>query len=333
MRRLPRYFAPAIAVAVALLGCGRAHPTARSERHLGTERPLSKVTAALLGSLPSAVEDAASAGFDSGRVVLLGGLDAADTSTASITVLDGGSATPVGLLPAAQHDAQATRLGQDVFVFGGGQVSSYDHILRYDPASGTVAQVATLPSPASDVAVAALRGVAYVVGGYDGSNALDTILAWQPGRGARVVALLPSGLRYAAVAAIGSRLIIAGGTTPNGPSDAILSFDPATGAVDRIGTLPVPLTHASAAALDDRVLVIGGRRELTGAEVSSITAVDPTTGSATLVGHLPHPLADAAAVALGDRVIVAGGETSGEAVSTVLALTPQPPEGRLGAGK
>ena len=73
-------------------------------------------------------------------------------------------------------------------------------------------QVASLPTPTSDAAVAALAGTAYVVGGYDGQQALDTIVAWRPGDTRKVVARLPYGLRYAAVAATDGRLLIAGGS-------------------------------------------------------------------------------------------------------------------------
>lgn len=163
-------------------------------------------------------------------------------------------------------------------MFGGGQLAQYDHILRYDPATGAVSQVGSLPTPASDVAVASLSGTAYVVGGYDGTNWLDTILAWRPGSSPRVVAHLPFGLRYAAIAPDGGNLIVAGGTTPSGLSDAILSFNPATGRVRRIGRLPIALTHASAAQVDGRVLVIGGRRQLAGDQTSLILAVDPDSG-------------------------------------------------------
>src|SRR5437763_1689924 len=82
-----------------------------------------------------------------------------------------------------------------------------------------------------------------------GSGALDTILAWQPGRPARAVGHLPEAVRYAAVAASGSRLLVAGGTVAGAPCDWIFSFDPSTGAVTRIGRLPYPLTHATAATL------------------------------------------------------------------------------------
>src|SRR5256885_6280646 len=38
-----------------------------------------------------------------------------------------------------------------------------------------------LPRPASDVSAAVVGNTAYVVGGYDGAQPLDTIVAWRPG--------------------------------------------------------------------------------------------------------------------------------------------------------
>ena len=209
-----------------------------------------------------------------------------------------------------------------MYVFGGGQFAQYDHILRYDPATGVVSQVGSLPTPASDVAVASVGGTAYVVGGYDGTNWLDTILAWRPGSPPRVVAHLPFGLRYAAIAADGGRLIVAGGTTPSGISDVILTFNSATGKVLQIGRLPVALTHASAAVVDGRILIIGGRRQLTGEQTSSILAVDPNSGATRRVGQLPLPLSDASTATIGKAVIVAGGESTDGTQRAVLALTP-----------
>jgi hypothetical protein len=225
-------------------------------------------------------------------------------------------------LPVPQHDAQAALLGRYVYVFGGGQSSSYDHILRYDPVSGTVINAGTLPSAASDVGVTEIGSTAYVVGGFNGTTSLDTILAWRPGEKPRAVGRLPSGLRYAAVAASGGRLIIAGGTTPSGMSNSILSFDPASGSVSRIGQLPFALTHSSAAPADGRVLIIGGRRQLTGARTDAILAINPATGRVRQVGALPQALSDAAVASSGAHITVAGGENTGGTSGTVLSLAP-----------
>jgi hypothetical protein len=184
---------PVIAVIVALSSAGsspRPRTAPRSATALSAGA-VTKVRVATLGTLPAPVQFPAAAPVGGDRIVLLGGLDASGSSTAAITTLSGGRAVSSGQLPAAQHDAQAATLGAEVYVFGGGGLQSYDHILRFDPASGQVTQVGRLPQPASDVAVAAVGDTAYVVGGYNGVDALDTIVAWRPGGTAQVVAHLP----------------------------------------------------------------------------------------------------------------------------------------------
>ncbi len=228
-----------------------------------------------LFSLPAPVQDPASAAIGGNRFVLLGGLTAADVSTAD--VIESSLRAPLrsSQLPGAQHDAQAATLGGRAYVFGGGQFQQYDHILGYDPLRGAVSPAGSLPRPASDVTAAAVGDTAYVVGGFDGTNWLDTIVAWRPGRPASVVGHLPVGLRYAAAASAGGELVIAGGTTPTGVSDAVLRFDPKTGRVTRLARLPHPITHASAAALGGRVYVIGGRGAAVTPQFADVLAIDP----------------------------------------------------------
>lgn len=308
-------------VILALLGSGggSSGPAATPGRtRVQIER---RLAVSALGTLPVSVQDAAAAALGGRRLALLGGLDTPQASTAAITVLDGGSARRSGALPAAQHDAPAAALNGAVYVFGGGVVDSYDHILRYDPASGATTAAGTLPSRTSDAGVGVLGATAYVVGGYDGARALDTIVAWQPGGPARVVARLPTGLRYAAVAAVGQRLIVAGGTDSTGTSDKILSFDPATGAVQQIGLLPGALTHASAATLGGLVYVVGGRSSPSGPATDAILAIDPATGAPRRAGQLPRPLSDAAVLVVDGRIVVAGGQSTGAPVRSVMAIT------------
>jgi hypothetical protein len=277
-------------------------------------------------TLPFALQDAAAVALGDGRVALLGGLNATDTSTATVSVLDAHAAAAVGVqLPEAQHDAQGVLLDGRVYVFGGGQFSSYSHILSYDPASGRMTQAGSLPTPTSDAAVAAIDGTAYVVGGYDGQQALDTIVAWHPGARPQIVARLPYGLRYAAIGAGGGRLVIAGGSQDEAATAAILSFNPASLRVQRLGDLPEPITHAAAVALGPYVYVIGGRGSASDTQSSAITAIDAATGSITRVGRLPQPLSDAGAVLVGDRVWLAGGQSSQGTVNAVYELTPRAP--------
>jgi N-acetylneuraminic acid mutarotase len=316
-----------IVVALVLLLAGG------SSHHASSASPGTRVQTVVsmgetrLGTLPAAVQDAAVASLGGERLVMLGGLDSAQSSTARVNVLSGATALGAGALPEAQHDAQAAALAGSVYVFGGGRVSSFDHILRYDPATGGVSSAGTLPTAASDVAVATIGETAYIVGGYDGVHPLDTILAWRPGSAPQVVAHLPFGVRYAALAPVGGRLLIAGGTTESGVSDAIYSFQPPSGttagSLKQVGTLPVPLTHATAAQAGGRVYIVGGREQVSGAQTAAILAVDPSTGRVERVGTLAQPLSDAAVLAEGGRLLVLGGESPSGTQSAILALTPR----------
>ena len=276
-----------------------------------------------LFSLAAPLRDPASALIPGGRFVFLGGLDAADSSTAGIELANVHGTLRTFRLPLAQHDAQAAALGRRVYVFGGGSFSELDHIVSLDPATGAVITVGQLPRAQSDVAVAALGGTAYIVGGYDGTNWLNTILAWRPGSRVRVVGHLPVGLRYSAVSAVDGRLLVIGGSTPTVASDAIYSFDPATGTVRKIGRLRHPITHASAAALGSTVYLIGGRGDLLNAQTAAVWAIDPQTGAVRSAGRLPQALSDTGTLTVSDAIVVAGGlDAAGGTSSAVGEFVP-----------
>jgi hypothetical protein len=270
--------------------------------------------------LPTALQFPAAAALEGQQFVLLGGLESGESSTSAVTVFEAGRAIAHASLPEPQHDAPAVRLGGMVYVFGGGQEASYDHILRFDPGTSSVTQAGTLPQASSDSAAAVVGETAYVIGGYNGQQALDTIVAWRPGGGAEVVAHLPSGLRYAAAAASGGSIVIAGGTPGEAASSAILRFDPSTRQVLPIGQLPAATEHASAFALGRYVYLVGGRGSAPGSETSAIVAIDPSTGRTASAGTLPQALSDAGVVAAQGGAWVAGGAAAGGPVDSILQL-------------
>ena len=277
------------------------------------------------GDLPAPVQDAAAATTAQDRgVILLGGLTAADTSTAAIVVAHPTGARQRGVLPTALHDAGAVRLGASTYLFGGGDGSKQlDGIVRVDAATGATADAGRLPSPSSDQAAAELAGTAYVVGGYTGSHWLDTIVAWRPGSSARVVAHLPAPLRYAAVTAVDDRLLIAGGSLPNGSaSDEVFAYVPAEHRVVRIGRLPAPTTHAAAAALGGVAYVVGGRGATLGSGTARVIAVDVRSRRIWRAGHLSTWRSDLAAATVGTRILLAGGRGPGGAESAISELMP-----------
>jgi YVTN family beta-propeller protein len=276
-----------------------------------------------LPSLDASLQDAAGARLNDSAVVL-GGLNAADTSTESVITIGAGAHTQTDRLPGARHDAAAASIGGDVFVFGGGNgISELSEIVRVESRGSSRAVVGHLPKPSSDVGAAAIAGTAFIVGGYTGTAWLDTIVAWRPGRDARVVAHLPTPLRYAAVSASGGRLVIAGGSLPSGAAGReIYTFDPRTRKVLRIGELPAATTHAAGAALAGLVYVIGGRGSALGTATDRIVSVDPVRRRIRPAGRLPQRLSDATAVSLPGRIVVVGGRANSGTIADVLELRP-----------
>jgi DNA-binding beta-propeller fold protein YncE len=284
-----------------------------------------------LRSLPAPLQDAAAAPSGSGAL-LLGGLNAADTSIEDVRFVSRLRDAMRGSLPGVRHDAAAVSLGGSAYVFGGGNgPSQLDEIVKVDP-TGRASVVGRLPQPASDVSAAVIAGKAYVVGGFTGTRWLNTILAWTPGSAPRVVARLPVALRYAAVTAAGGKLLIAGGSMPSGTaSRVVLAFDPARRRLRAIADLPAPLTHAAAATLHGIAYVIGGRGASAGTAVARVSAIDPENGRLRPAGSLAEPRSDLAAVTVPGGILLAGGRGPAGTTSKVGELVTKPPVRRVAA--
>jgi hypothetical protein len=326
----------ALALVLTLGGCGGSAGTAshsaggRSHRARGarTRTPAPKPVAVRLAyrslySLPAPLRDPAFAAVGGTRFAMLGGLDAADSSSSEVQVADLHHVLHSTVISSgAQHDAQGAFLDGKVFVFGGGAFTELDHILSFAPPGGPVTPVGSLPHAQSDVAVSQYGGTAYIVGGYDGNVFLNTILAWRPGAAPRVVGHLPVGLRYSAVAVADGGLLVVGGSTPNGASDAIYRFDLRTDQVRQLGRLPHPVTHGGAAALGAEVYLVGGRGDPVNAQTASVWSIDPLTGRVRSAGRLPEPISDAAVLTIGGGIVVAGGQSPGATLAGVGELVP-----------
>ena len=85
-----------------------------------------------------------------------------------------------------------------------------DAVYRFDPASGRVAQIATLPVPVAHAPLVALGGSLYLIGG-DGSDAIWRI---QPGGRVTLAGRLPHPLANAAAVAVGTRCTSSAATAP-----------------------------------------------------------------------------------------------------------------------
>jgi hypothetical protein len=258
-------------------------------------------------ALPAPVQLPGLARTADGRVVAVGGLDAADASTADVIGVLPARIRPIGHLPQAAHDIGVTAIGHTVYAFGGGTASGPIATITALGDDGRARVAGRLPVAMSDTAAVTLGATAYVIGGYTSTTPLRSVLAFRPGHGMRVAAELPHRLRYAAAAAIGARIYVAGGTTGTQARREIVEVDPASHRVRVVGRLPAPLAHAAGAALGGTFYVLGGRGDALTGQQATIWAFDPATQRVRRAGRLPQALSDLAAVADGDHLVVVGG--------------------------
>jgi Kelch motif len=243
-----------------------------------------------------------------GAVLLAGGLDSAQSSTAGVFRMSPatGALTSLGSVPHAFHDAAGAVIGDGLYVFGGGSATSSSAVQRFDLRTHASSIVAHLPHPLSDLVAAQTPDGVFLVGGYDGHVPRREIWRTRDGVHFTQVGLLPMGLRYPAVTALGSTVVIAGGTSAAGPSSRVFALDTATGALRPVGSLPQPTADAHAFALRGKAYIAGGT---TGAIVRITPSIAQVDGSLLV--------SNGAAVSLSGSALVIGGETGGRPIAAV----------------
>ena len=263
-----------------------------------------------------------------GGPLILGGLDSTSASVSGVFQMDAGTGKlhEAGALSGPLHDAAAAALGGQVLVFGGGTEASTDAVQALPAPGGAVAAgttahaVGRLPSVRSDLSAVTIGGHAYVLGGYDGSKPIDSVLQTSDGKSFTQVATLPDPARYMAVAALGGRIYAFGGETASGgASDAIRAVDPRAKTARVIGHLPQAISHAGAVVLGGHVYVLGG--EAGGRASNAIWRFEPGSATVKPAGRLPVAVAGGGAATVGSTGYLIGGTGAGEApLRTVIAL-------------
>ncbi len=277
-----------------------------------------------LGS-PVSREFAAPVGAD---ILLAGGLDSGNNSLSAVVLLDPrtGHVTPAGQLALPVHDAGGAVLPSGTFVFGGGAAASTAEVQRL-VSTGPSSGIANLPDARSDLAVATVRGRAYVIGGYDGATLTRQVLMTTDGASFAPAGALTVPVRYPAVAVVGDTIWVLGGQTASGVTTAIQRINTASGAITVAGHLPRGLAGASAFVLGGQIVLAGGS-DASGSPTTSLLHLDPSTGRALACGRLPAAVQDAGSAAIGSVGYLLGGEqpTTTDSVMTV-SLSADPGSG------
>jgi outer membrane protein assembly factor BamB len=248
---------------------------------------------------------------DGAGLTVLGGLTPDGSSLSGVSAVDPrtGSILAVGSLADVVHDAAAAIVGRRVVVFGGGSPSTVAGVQSIaspatpPSAEGTGSVIGALPQPRSDLAVATISAgtkghtttTDYIVGGYDGTHYLSSVLATVDGTHFAPVGTLSVLVRYPAVVASGGMIYAFGGETASAASittatDDIQMIDPKTHTDAIVGHLPQAIYGAAAFVIDGTIYIAGGQVPQ-GPTQTQIEAFVPRTHRILHAGLLPQAVA------------------------------------------
>ncbi len=315
----------AIVLGAGAIGCGSSSSSSSANgarrRHTtpapARPHPPAALRAVATFHLPAARSGIAATEFGS-KLVVIGGLSAAQTSTATVFTIDGHDhAGAVATLPGPVHDAAASVVSDRLLLFGGGEFEGSNRIIAVAP--GHPRQIGTLPQALSDLDSVRIGDVTYVVGGWNGTATNSAIYAVRRDGSVRAAGRFPTGKRYPAAAALDGQVVVAGGETTSGtPTASVWAFDPATGTVTHLPDLPAPIDHTTGASLDGSFYLFGGLQR--GTLSATILSWRPGQPHWRRAGRLPGAVADSGAAPFDGGIAVAGGHGSSGTVSTVTLL-------------
>ena len=182
-------------------------------------------------------------------------------------------------------------------------------------AQGTYTEKALTPIIRSEVAVVAMGGKIYVVGGEAGDVKDSPLLQeYDPATDKwRDLAPMPQGASHLAAAVLNGKIYAAGGFTMNvhlKPVDRFFVYDLKTNSWKTLPPLSAPLGSVGLAAVAGKIHAIGGR----GPDqivVATHEVYDPATNKWTDAAPLPVPRDHFGIVVLDGRIHVVGGRGSG----------------------
>ncbi|HEX2066279.1 MAG TPA: kelch repeat-containing protein, partial [Candidatus Thermoplasmatota archaeon] len=221
-------------------------------------------------------------------------------------------------LPSAIHAAASVRIGDSIYLFGGGASSATDKILRLNLTSGAVTtQAARLPATTRYASAATDGRYAYVFGGLASSSTYRSdITRYDPvlDVAVRITANPPlPAIAYTGAVWSGQSAYLFGGATPGGaPADTILRFDASSSppSVTALAEkLPAKLLRIGTAWDGRFAYLFGGSTTDPARPSDGVLRFDSVTQKVTaLPTKLPTPRAFASAFWDGARAYIVGGQ-------------------------
>lgn len=188
----------------------------------------------------------------------------------------------------------------------------------YDPETDSWSVEVAPPAPARFYTQAlAAYGRLFLIGGYDGTQAVPSVYSWAPGSANWVQETPLAAGRYLFGATVAARRLYVVAGREAAPVRTVLSYDPTSRTWRSEPTLLRPAQDQQAVTLGGRVHVLGGQGFRT-----DHLELDAATNRWLQRAPLPIGRDQFGAAAAGDRIYVAGGYREGEYLRRLDIFTP-----------
>ena len=184
-----------------------------------------------VGRLPVASSDAAAATVG-GRVYVVGGFTGTRWLNTILVWRQGQAARVAGHLPVPMRYAAVCAIDGQLLIAGGSTPAGVASraVFVFDPSTGRVRRLASLPAATTHAAAASFAGVAFVIGGRGSTPGTPTsrIVAINPVTGAtRIAGRLPQALSDLGAVATSRSIVLVGGRSSQGTVATISQLAPA----------------------------------------------------------------------------------------------------------
>lgn len=198
------------------------------------------------------------------------------------------------------------------------------HSEQPEPDRGAWRTAAPAPMKRTEVAVAALGGRLYAVGGFEQpglGNVLNLAISpalesYDPSTDRWTAkAPLPAGLHHVGIGVAGGRLYVIGGYKQSGltvwsPVATVYAYDPATDAWTERAAMPTARGALSVTEYDGKLYAIGGYDRT--ANSAAVEVYDPVRNRWASLAPLPTPRDHLAAATVSGKVYAIGGRVNGD---------------------
>lgn len=235
-------------------------------------------------------------------------------------------------LPYAVSKHGVTATGQNVLFMAGGEYpdgSVSKAAWRFDPALNAWSEAAPMSVARSEVALAALDGCVYAIGGWDGTSRLACVECYDPASNRwDIVQPMKVPLTSPAVASLQGKLFVTGVAVADiggSCADSVKSYNPVTDDVDSIDSVQcydpktdswkeltpmlMPRSGAASCVFDRKIYVIGGWH-VSEENTNKVECFDPRTNT----WHFCRPMRERrykpGVAVVGNKIFVFGGEES-----------------------